>query len=251
MAARRTRTTGRLRSGGRTARATWARCARPSPAASRVPSRANSTRASARRRTSGAATAGRRSAVGRAPGGGLAIERDGGPRRAATPRPFPRAKQGELDESFGATPNLVVVDGGKAQLGAALAAMEELDLPRVAVIALAKRKEEVFVPGLRVPISLDRTSAGLQLLQRIRDEAHRVALRLHQKRRDSKAMETIFETLAGVGPVRRRAILRHFGSVERFLDASQEELEGVPGFPQKTAREGYAQLHKTRPSSDA
>ncbi|HEY4621176.1 MAG TPA: excinuclease ABC subunit UvrC, partial [Gaiellaceae bacterium] len=179
---------------------------------------------------------------------GLDGQSDVGAMREAITRRFARAKQGELDESFGATPNLVVVDGGKAQLGAALAAMEELDLPRVAVIALAKREEEVFVPGLRVPISLDRTSAGLQLLQRIRDEAHRVALRLHRKRRDSKAMETIFQTLPGVGPVRRRAILRHFGSVERFLDASQEELEGVPGFPQKTAREVYAQLHKAGPS---
>ena len=86
------------------------------------------------------------------------------------------------------------------------------------------------------------------LLQRARDEAHRVALRYHRRRRGAKAMETIFETLDGVGPVRRRAILRHFGSVERFLDASQEELEGVPGLPQKTARALYGQLHKAGPS---
>ena len=127
-------------------------------------------------------------------------------------------------------------------------AMEELDLPRVAVIALAKREEEVFVPGFPVPIVLDRSSPALQLLQRIRDEAHRVALRYHRRKRGARSMETIFEGLPGVGPVRRRAIIRHFGSVERFLEASQEELEGVPGLPQKTARTLYAQLHKAGPS---
>ena len=126
--------------------------------------------------------------------------------------------------------------------------MEELDLPRVAVIALAKRDEEVFVPGFPAPIALDRSSPALQLLQRIRDEAHRVALRYHRRKRGARSMETIFETLPGVGPVRRRAIIRHFGSVERFLEASQEELEGVPGLPQKIARDLYAQLHKAGPS---
>jgi excinuclease ABC subunit C len=150
----------------------------------------------------------------------------------------------EYDESFSATPNLVVVDGGKGQLSAVLAAMQAFDLPRVAVISLAKRDEEVFVPDRPEPIVLDRHSAGLQLLQRIRDEAHRFALGFHRQRRDSKARESIFDTLQGVGPARRRALLRHFGSAERFLAASQEELEGVPGMPQKTARSIYAQLHK-------
>ena len=135
----------------------------------------------------------------------------------------------EYDESFSATPNLVVVDGGKGQLSAVLAAMQAFDLPRVAVISLAKREEEVFVPDRPEPIVLDRHSAGLQLLQRIRDEAHRFALGFHRQRRDSKARESIFDTLQGVGPARRRALLRHFGSAERFLAASQEELEGVPG----------------------
>jgi excinuclease ABC subunit C len=150
----------------------------------------------------------------------------------------------EYDESFSATPNLVVVDGGKGQLSAVLAAMQAFDLPRVAVISLAKRAEEVFVPDRPDPIVLDRHSPGLQLLQRIRDEAHRFALGFHRQRRDSKAKESIFDTLPGVGPARRRALLRHFGSAERFLAASQEELEGVPGIPQKTARSIYAQLHK-------
>jgi len=179
---------------------------------------------------------------------GLDGQDDVGAIREVISRRFARARADEPDESFSRTPNLVVVDGGRGQLAAALAAMEELDLPRVAVIALAKREEEVFVPGSAAPIRLERHGPALQLLQRIRDEAHRVALRYHRQKRGTKAMETIFEGLPGVGPVRRRAILRHFGSVERFLDASQEELEGVPGLPQKTARALYAQLHKAGPS---
>ncbi len=179
---------------------------------------------------------------------GLDGQDDVGAIHEAIGRRFAHVRDGELDESFSQTPNLVVVDGGKGQLAAALAAMEELDLTRVAVIALAKREEDVFVPGVPVPIALERSSPALQLLQRIRDEAHRVALRYHRQKRGARSMETIFETLPGVGPVRRRALLRHFGSVERFLEASQEELEGVPGLPQKTARALYAQLHKAGPS---
>ncbi len=150
----------------------------------------------------------------------------------------------DWDESFAATPNLVVIDGGKGQLAAALAAMEEFDLPRVAVIALAKRVEEVFLPGRPHPVVLAAHSPGLQLLQRVRDEAHRFAVTFHRSRRDAAARESMFDQIEGVGPVRRRALLRHFGSAERVLAASQEELEGVPGVPAKTARRIYAQLHK-------
>jgi excinuclease ABC subunit C len=150
----------------------------------------------------------------------------------------------EYDEGFAAVPNLVVIDGGKGQLSAALAAMQRFDLPRVAVIALAKRAEEVFLPGRPDPVLLDRHSPGLQLLQRIRDEAHRFAVGFHRQRRDARARESIFDTLEGVGPARRRALLQHFGSADRVLAATQEELEGVSGLPAKTARSIYAQLHK-------
>ena len=154
------------------------------------------------------------------------------------------ATSDEYDQSFAATPNLVVIDGGKGQLSAALAAMQGFDLPRVAVVALAKRVEEVFVPGQPDPIRLAAHSPGLQLLQRVRDEAHRFALGFHRQRRDTRSFASIFDDLEGVGPARRRALLQHFGSAERFLSASQEELEGVPGVPAKTARSIYAQLHK-------
>jgi excinuclease ABC subunit C len=154
------------------------------------------------------------------------------------------AAAADYDVSFAATPNLVVIDGGKGQLSAALAAMQAYDLPRVAVIALAKRVEEVFLPGRSDPIVLSEHSPGLQLLRRIRDEAHRFAITFHRQRRGAAARESMFDQLEGVGPARRRALLRHFGSAERVLDASAEELEGVPGVPAKTARSIYAQLHK-------
>ena len=150
----------------------------------------------------------------------------------------------EYDESFASVPNLVVIDGGKGQLSAALAAMQAYDLPRVAVISLAKREEEIFLPHRSDPVRLDRHSPGLQLLQRLRDEAHRFALGFHRQRRSARARESIFERLQGVGPARRRALVQHFGSAERFLAASEEEMEAVPGLPPKTARSIYAQLHK-------
>jgi excinuclease ABC subunit C len=174
---------------------------------------------------------------------------DFGAMREVISRRFTRlgADVGSADwnESFAATPNLVVIDGGKGQLSAALAAMQELELPRVAVISLAKRIEEVFVPGRSDPILLPRESPALQLLQRIRDEAHRFAITFHRQRRDVAARSSMFDQLEGVGPVRRRALLQHFGSAERVVEATQEELEGVPGVPPKTARRIYAQLHRT------
>jgi excinuclease ABC subunit C len=162
-------------------------------------------------------------------------------------RRFARARSiaaEDYDESFAAVPNLVVVDGGKGQLSAALAAMQAHDLPRVAVIALAKREEEVFVPGRPDAIALDPSSPGLHLLQRVRDEAHRFALGFHRQRRETRARESILDALPGVGPARKRALIRHFGSPERLLAASSDELESVPGVPAKTGRRIYAALHK-------
>jgi excinuclease ABC subunit C len=159
-------------------------------------------------------------------------------------RATPDAAAADYDEGFAAIPNLVVIDGGKGQLSAALAAMQKFDLPRVAVIALAKKEEEVFLPGRPGPVVLEPGSAGLQLLQRIRDEAHRFALGFHRQRRDKVARESILDVLPGVGPARKRALMRHFGSPERILEATAEELEGVPGVPSKTGRQIYAALHK-------
>jgi excinuclease ABC subunit C len=159
-------------------------------------------------------------------------------------RRFARVADPTGEPAWTTVPNLVVVDGGKGQLSAALEAMQAYDLPRVAVIALAKRIEEVFVPGRPDAIVLSRHNPGLQLLQRIRDEAHRFALGFHRQRRESRGFSSLFDELEGVGPARRRALLQHFGSVEAMAAATQEELEGVPGVPAKTARRIYAQLHK-------
>jgi excinuclease ABC subunit C len=138
----------------------------------------------------------------------------------------------------------VVIDGGKGQLSAGLRALHGFRDRGVVVISLAKRIEEVFIPGREQPLLLDHDTPELQLLQRVRDEAHRFAVGFHRQRRDSRSFASIFDELEGVGPARRRALLQHFGSAERFLAASQEELEGVPGVPAKTARSIYAQLHK-------
>ena len=156
------------------------------------------------------------------------------------------ASEGEFDESFSALPNLVVVDGGKGQLSAALEALGEApETERIAAVSLAKREEEVFVPWSSKPVRLDRHSPGLQLLQRLRDEAHRFAVGYHRQRRSNESFASLFDELRGVGPARRRAILNHFGSPERFLAASVDELIAVPSLPEKTGRQIYAQLHKT------
>jgi excinuclease ABC subunit C len=150
-----------------------------------------------------------------------------------------------FDKSFATCPNLVVIDGGKGQLGAAIEAMAAYDLPRVAVISLAKREEEVFVPGRSEPIVLDRRSAGLQLLQRARDEAHRFALGFHRSRRGKAAVDSIFDSLPGVGPARRRMLMERFATADALVGASRDDLESIPGLPAKVGREIHAALHRT------
>ena len=152
---------------------------------------------------------------------------------------------GKRDESFAALPALVVIDGGKGQLGAALRALRPFTERGVTVIGLAKRLEEVFVPGSAAPIDLPADSEASKLLQRVRDEAHRFAIDHHRGRRDRAMTGSVLDELKGVGPVRKRALLQHFGSPERFLAATREELEAVPGVPGKVAREIHDQLNRT------
>jgi len=152
---------------------------------------------------------------------------------------------GKRDESFSALPSLVMVDGGKGQLNAAMRALGPFVERGVTVVSLAKREEEVFVPGRPSPIGLDPGSEASQLLQRVRDEAHRFAIEHHRGRRDRAMTGSVLDELKGVGPARKRAFLRHFGTPERFLAATREELEAVPGVPGKLAREIHEQLHRT------
>ena len=150
----------------------------------------------------------------------------------------------DRDASFAALPDLVVIDGGKGQLSAGLKTLEPLLERGVAVISLAKRIEEVFVPGQKDPIRLEKGSDALRLLQRVRDEAHRFAITFHRSRRDQAMTASVLDGVRGVGPARKRALLRHFGSPDRLLTASREELEAVPGVPGKLAREIHRQLHR-------
>jgi excinuclease ABC subunit C len=149
------------------------------------------------------------------------------------------------DPSFAALPNLVVIDGGPGQLAAGLGPLQGFRERGVVVVSLAKRIEEIFLPGVREPLRLPHDTPALQLLQRVRDEAHRFAITHHRGRRDRAMTASVLDDLPGVGPTRKRAILKHFGSPEAFLAASREELEAVPGLPGKLARELWASLHKT------
>jgi excinuclease ABC subunit C len=149
------------------------------------------------------------------------------------------------DESFAALPSLVVIDGGKGQLAAGMRALEPLTERGGAVISLAKRLEEIYLPGRPEPLRLDHDDEALQLLQRVRDEAHRFAIEHHRGRRDRAMVGSVFDDLRGIGPVRKRALLQHFGSPERVMEASREELEAVPGLPGKVAREIHEQLNRT------
>jgi excinuclease ABC subunit C len=150
----------------------------------------------------------------------------------------------DRDESFAAQPDLIVIDGGKGQLAAGMRALGPLADRGVAVIGLAKRIEEVFVPGRSTPLPIPEDSEALRLLQRVRDEAHRFAIDFHRQRRDQSMTRSLLDDLPGVGPVRKRALLTHFGSPERLVGASREELEAVPGIPGKLARDIHRQLHK-------
>jgi len=149
------------------------------------------------------------------------------------------------NESFATLPNLVVIDGGPGQLSAGLRALDGFRRRGVAVVSLAKRVEEIFVPGRRDPIVLSHDTPALQLLQRVRDEAHRFAITHHRTRRDRAMTASLLDDLPGIGPARKRTLLNHFGSPEGVVAATREQLEAVPGLPGKTAREIYAHLHRT------
>jgi excinuclease ABC subunit C len=151
----------------------------------------------------------------------------------------------ERDRSFSCLPNLIVIDGGKGQLSSGLRALRGFRDRGVVVVALAKRIEEVFLPGRPTPLRLAHDTPELQLLQRVRDEAHRFAVTHHRIRRDRAMTASVLDDLRGIGPARKRALLSHFGSPEAVLSASREELEAAPGVPGKVARELYAALNKT------
>jgi excinuclease ABC subunit C len=136
---------------------------------------------------------------------------------------------------FAYPPQLVVVDGGPPQVAAAQRALDELGVDDVALCGLAKRLEEVWLPGQDSPVILPRTSEGLYLLQRVRDEAHRFAISFHRKKRSKSMVESALDDIAGLGEGRRKSLLRHFGSLKRLKAASVEDVMEVPGIGRRTA----------------
>jgi excinuclease ABC subunit C len=136
---------------------------------------------------------------------------------------------------FAYAPSLVVVDGGPPQVAAAARALDELGISDVALCGLAKRLEEVWLPDSDDPVILPRTSEGLYLLQRLRDEAHRFAITHHRERRSKSMVESVLDQVPGLGEVRRKLLLNHFGSLKKLRAATVEEIAAVPGFGMKTA----------------
>jgi len=139
-----------------------------------------------------------------------------------------------LDESR-PLPDLAVIDGGKGQLSAAATALGRLGLADVAVVALAKKEEEVFVLGRSESIRLDRRNRALHLLQRIRDEAHRFAVRYNRKLRTKRTLRSDLADIPGIGPRRQTVLLRRFGSLKGVREATKEEISRVPGFSETLA----------------
>ena len=136
---------------------------------------------------------------------------------------------------FAYAPGLVVVDGGAPQVAAAAQALAELGITDVPVIGLAKRLEEVWLPGEEFPLILPRTSEGLYLLQRVRDEAHRFAITFHRGRRSASMVESVLDGVPGLGEVRRKTLLKHFGSLKKLRAAAPEDLAQVPGIGPRLA----------------
>ncbi len=171
--------------------------------------------------------------------------------RAAAPGPAELAA-GDAGQrrKFSYPPNLLVIDGGPAQVAAAVRSLDELGIVDVAVCGLAKRLEEVWLPGEDEPVILPRSSEGLYLLQRVRDEAHRFAITYHRARRAAALTISELDAVPGLGPARRATLLRQFGSLRKVREATVLQIAAVPGFGQRTAEAVYQALHGDADGTD-
>jgi excinuclease ABC subunit C len=152
------------------------------------------------------------------------------------PTPDTRHPTPDTENSWALIPDLVIIDGGKGQLNAALEVLDEYELrDAVAIIGLAKREEEIFLPDISEPVILPRNSQALFLIQRVRDEAHRFGLTYHRNLRGKSAVHSSLDEIEGIGPKRRRALLKKFGSLDAIREASLEELLTVPGMTRSAA----------------
>ncbi len=157
-------------------------------------------------------------------------------------RRFRHAASDEPDGKWAAIPDLVIVDGGKGQLSAALAGLEDAGWTDQAIVALAKENEELYLPGQSEPVILPRDSQALFLVQRVRDEAHRFAVAFHRQRRSRSTFQSRLDEIPGVGPKRKQALLRRFGSLKAIQEAAPEELATVPGISRAVAEQIKAAL---------
>jgi len=170
-------------------------------------------------------------------------------RSKATPDDFAmmnevvRRRYARVLEEKAPLPDLILIDGGKGQLSAALDALSELGITDQPVIALAKRLDEVYVPGIPDPQNLPRSSSGLRLLQRIRDESHRFAVTYHRQVRTKRTIASALDEIPGIGDERRRALISWFGSLKRLQEASVDEIAEVEGISQTLAREIWEYFH--------
>jgi excinuclease ABC subunit C len=144
--------------------------------------------------------------------------------------------------AFEKAPDLVLVDGGKGQLGVAVKTLQSLGLDDLAVAALAKREEVLFLPGRPEPVRLARDSRALYLVQRARDEAHRFAISYNRKLRTSRGLHSALDDIPGVGPRRRKELMRHFGSLDAIRAASVDELAAAPKMTRRVAEQVKAYL---------
>ncbi len=154
-------------------------------------------------------------------------------------------------KKFAYPPNLVVVDGGAPQVAAAQAVLDDMGIDDIALVGLAKRLEEVWLPGEQYPTILPRTSEGLYLLQRVRDEAHRFAITFHREKRSRTMTTSALDNIAGLGDTRRKALMRRFGSLRRLRAASADEIAEVPGIGPRTASAIVEALHRDEPPTPA
>ena len=169
---------------------------------------------------------------------------DEGDPAALPQRPSPVDPETGRPRKFAYPPNLLVVDGGAPQVAAAAAALAELGIEDVALCGLAKRLEEVWLPGEDQPVILPRTSEALYLLQRVRDEAHRFAITYHRQKRSRAMTTSALDGVPGLGDTRKKALLTRFGSLKRLRAASVEDIMAVPGVGRRTAEAVAAALHR-------
>jgi excinuclease ABC subunit C len=155
-----------------------------------------------------------------------------------------------LKAKFAQLPDLVLIDGGKGQLHAAREIMRQLDLAYLPTVGLAKREEEIFVEDRSEPILLDRHSPSMHIVQRVRDEAHRFAITYHRQLRDKKTTVSALDKVVGVGPARKRALIKHFGSVRGVREATVDQLVEVPGIPRDVAQRIYEELGRSATSTE-